>query len=104
MQKMGPKRVSRLALTISEIAILALVVGTPRGSGAWNESDQQGGDGIGHATLVLMDLPRNPDRSTPVTTAGRPLYLHIWYPTSSHPTQKIRYTWNNPVYNQNPGG
>jgi dienelactone hydrolase len=104
MQKMGPERVSRLALTISEIAILALVVGTPRVSGAWNESDQQGGYGIGHATLVLTDLSRNPDGSTPVTTAGRPLYLHIWYPTSAHPTQKIRYTWNNPVYNQNPAG
>src|SRR5271156_1771444 len=50
------------------------------------------------------DPSRNPDGSPPVTTPGRPLYVHIWYPAAAHPTQPIRYTWNNPIYNQNPGG
>lgn len=103
MEKMGPTGVRRLSLTISAMVILALSIGTPRVSGAWNEPDQVGRYAIGHVTLVLTDSSRNPDGSIPVTTAGRPLYLHIWYPTSAHPTQKIRYTWNNPVYNQNPG-
>ncbi len=71
---------------------------------AANGLDERGPHAIGHLTLVLTDPSRNPDGSTPVTTAGRPLYLHIWYPTAAHPLQKIRYTWNNPVYNQNPGG
>jgi dienelactone hydrolase len=84
--------------------ILTLAVGTPLASAAPSAPGQQGSYGIGHVTLVLTDPARNPDGSTPVTTAGRPLYLHIWYPTSANPTQKIRYTWNNPIYNQNPGG
>jgi dienelactone hydrolase len=67
-------------------------------------ADPQAPYAIGHVTLVITDTTRNPDGSTPVTTAGRPLYLHIWYPTSVRATQPIRYTWNNPVYNQNPGG
>ncbi len=67
----------------------------------WNRSENYG---IGHTTIVLTDTSRNPDGSTPVTGAGRPLYLHIWYPTTARATQPIRYTWNNPVYNQNPGG
>jgi Platelet-activating factor acetylhydrolase, isoform II len=67
-------------------------------------ADQPGPYGIGHRTVVLEDTSRNPDGSTPVTTPGRPLYVHIWYPTAAHPTQHIRYTWNNPVYNQNTGG
>jgi dienelactone hydrolase len=104
MQKMGLRGVHRLTLTPAGIVVLALAVGPSRVSSASNESDQAEGYAIGHATLVLTDPARNPDGSTPVTTAGRPLYLHIWYPTSAHPTQKIRYTWNNPVYNQNPGG
>ena len=102
MQKIGTTGVRRLSLAISNLVILALVIGAPRVSGAWNESDHA--YAIGHATLVLRDPSRNPDGSTPVTTEGRPLYLHIWYPTSAHPTQPIRYSWNNPVYNQNPGG
>lgn len=104
MQKIGTTGVRRLSLAISNLVILALVIGAPRVSGARNESDHPEAYAIGHATLVLRDPSRNPDGSTPVTTEGRPLYLHIWYPTSAHPTQPIRYTWNNPVYNQNPGG
>lgn len=71
---------------------------------AWNVQDAQGGYSIGHTTLVLVDPTRNPDGSTPVTTAGRPLYVDIWYPTTARPSQPIDYTWNNPVYNQNAGG
>jgi dienelactone hydrolase len=67
----------------------------------WNRSESYA---IGHTTTVLTDTSRNPDGSSPVTSAGRPLYLHIWYPISATPTQHSRYTWNNPVYNQNPGG
>jgi hypothetical protein len=67
-------------------------------------ADQPEPYAIGHRTVVLEDTSRNPDGSTPVTTPGRPLYVHIWYPAAAHPTQHIRYTWNNPVYNQNPGG
>jgi dienelactone hydrolase len=59
---------------------------------------------IGHTTVVIIDTARNPDGSTPVTSAGRPLYLHLWYPTALEATQHVRYTWNNPIYNQNPGG
>ena len=92
------------ALARTMMMILALAVGTPLASATPSPPDPHGSYGIGHVTLVLTDPARNPDGSTPVTTAGRPLYLHIWYPTSANPTQKIRYTWNNPIYNQNPGG
>jgi dienelactone hydrolase len=59
---------------------------------------------IGHTTVVIIDTSRNPYGSTPVTSVGRPLYLHLWYPTALEATQHVRYTWNNPIYNQNPGG
>lgn len=72
-------------------------------SGQWNVTAPQGPYAIGHTTLVLIDRTRNPDGSTPVTSEGRPLYVQIWYPTSAKPTQRIRYTWNNPIYNDNPG-
>jgi len=78
--------------------ILTLLASRPAGA------DAPAPYGIGHRTVVLEDTSRNPDGSTPVTTPGRPLYVHIWYPTTAHPTQHIQYTWNNPVYNQNPGG
>ena len=94
---------SPLACVRSAIVMLALLVATPQAI-AGNESGEIGRYAIGHVTIVLTDTSRNPDGSTPVTTAGRPLYLHIWYPAAAHATQRIRYTWNNPVYNQNPGG
>jgi dienelactone hydrolase len=84
--------------------VLAVLVATAQPLAAANPPEQVGRYAIGHATLVLNDPSRNPDGSTPVTTAGRPLFLHIWYPTSAAPTQTIRYSWNNPVYTQNPGG
>ena len=59
---------------------------------------------IGHTTVVITDPTRNPDGSAPASPAGRPLYLHIWYPTGVKPSGHVLYTWNNPVYNQNPGG
>ena len=66
--------------------------------------DQAGRYAIGHTTTVITDTSRNPDGSTPVTTAGRPLYLHIWYPTAASTTQHIRYSWNDPIYSANAGG
>src|SRR5215469_12723530 len=96
--------VSAIALTRSVTTILSLLVGTSLALAGPSVAGQQTPYAIGHVTLVLTDPSRNPDGSTPVTTAGRPLYLHIWYPTSAQPNQNIRYTWNNPVYNQNPGG
>jgi dienelactone hydrolase len=58
---------------------------------------------IGHSTTVIVDPSRSPD-GTPSTGAGRPLYLHIWYPIEAVARGHVAYTWNNPVYNQNPGG
>jgi hypothetical protein len=66
--------------------------------------DRAGRYSIGHTTLVLTDAMRNVDGSTPATSSGRPLYLHIWYPTTTPATLHVLYTWNDPVYNQNPGG
>ena len=66
--------------------------------------DHSGPHAIGHTTVVITDASRNLDGSAPATTAGRPLYLHIWYPTTVRTTHHVRYTWNNPVYNENPGG
>ncbi len=59
--------------------------------------------GIGHTTVILTDPARNLDGSAPSAPTGRPLYLDIWYPTSVKTNDHIRYTWNNPLYNQNPG-
>ena len=95
-----------------ELACCALLILTAAGrvahadgaSGRWNVTSPRGSYAVGHTTMVVWDRTRNPDGSTPVSTAGRPLYVQIWYPTSAQPTRPIRYTWNNPVYNQNPGG
>ena len=81
---------------------------SPASSGGSDEAhyppDKPGPYSIGHTTVVITDTSRNPDGSTPVTSAGRPLYLHIWYPTAGKTTQHITYTWNNPIYNHNSGG
>src|ERR1700739_4307427 len=94
------RRTDRIAIALLATALAALA--TPLA--AAGPPDQPASYAIGHATVILTDTSRNPDGSTPVTSAGRPLYLHLWYPTSAHPTQSTRYTWNNPVYTQNPGG
>jgi predicted dienelactone hydrolase len=67
------------------------------------EGDDSPGYSVGHATAVITDPSRGPDGS-PSTGAGRPLYLHVWYPAGVAARGHVAYTWNNPVYNQNPGG
>ena len=81
----------------------AAMAGSPVDGGR-GAPDGLGRYGIGHTTLVVTDAARNLDGSTPATGSGRPLYVHIWYPTDVRTGQHVRYTWNNPVYNQNPGG
>jgi dienelactone hydrolase len=90
----------------SALAALLLCAGKQAISAPWSApaNDWTGPYSIGHTTLVITDTSRNPDGSTPVTTAGRPLYLHIWYPTRLQTTQHIAYSWNNPVYSRNTGG
>jgi len=66
--------------------------------------DQVGPYSIGHTTVILTDTTRNLDGSTPVTSEGRFLHLDIWYPTMEKTTEHVAYTWNNPLYNENPGG
>jgi dienelactone hydrolase len=65
--------------------------------------EKAGPYGIGHTTVVLTDTSRNIDGSTPVTGSPRWLHLDIWYPTTVKTDAHIRYTWNNPLYNENPG-
>ena len=80
------------------------VVAGPSEEGGSYPPDRAGPYAIGHTTVVITDTSRNVDGSTPVSSSGRPLYLHVWYPTTVATTQHVRYTWNDPVYNQNPGG
>ena len=66
--------------------------------------DQAGRYSIGHTTVIVTDGTRNLDGSSPASSTGRPLYLDIWYPTTVSTTQHVIYTWNDPLYNENPGG
>ena len=66
--------------------------------------DQAGRYSIGHTTVIITDGTRNLDGSSPATSTGRPLYLDIWYPTTVRTNQHVTYTWNDPLYNENPGG
>lgn len=95
---LGAARLARQTLVLALLAATWPVLAT---GSDWDRSESYA---IGHTTIVLTDTSRNPDGSTPVTTAGRPLYLHIWYPTSVNSREHTHYTWNNPVYSQNPGG
>jgi len=107
MRKMSGVAGTLLAVPGMLAALLAVSGSALAGQGSRGPAsppDQPGPYSIGHTTVVITDTARNPDGSTPVTSSGRPLYLHIWYPTSQATTQHIRYTWNNPVYNANPGG
>lgn len=99
----------------SSLAARAILIGALLGisgtamAGSPDEGDRNapggpGAYGIGHTTLVVTDTSRNLDGSTPATGSGRPLYVHIWYPTNVRTSQHLLYSWNNPVYNQNPGG
>ncbi len=66
--------------------------------------DQLGEYSIGHTTVQVTDPSRNLDGSTPATSAGRYLHMDIWYPTNVSSNEHATYTWNNPLYNENPGG
>ena len=66
--------------------------------------DEPGPYAIGHTTIILNDSSRSTDGSTPVTDDGRYLHLDIWYPTDVKTSERIWYDWNNPIYNDNPGG
>ncbi len=68
--------------------------------------DGPGPYAIGHTTVVVTDPSRNVDGTSTAGGAGggRPLYMHIWYPTAVKTSRHLNYTWNNPLYNENPGG
>jgi len=75
-----------------------------KSKGKFYPPDQVGPYSIGHTTVILTDTSRNLDGSTPVTPEGRFLHLDIWYPTTEKTTEHVAYTWNNPLYNENPDG
>jgi dienelactone hydrolase len=75
-----------------------------KSKGGFYHPDQVGPYSIGHTTVILTDTTRNLDGSTPVNSEGRFLHLDIWYPTTEKTTGHVFYTWNNPLYNENPGG
>ena len=104
---LGARTESPIASALILAALLAAgtaAVAGPSEEGGSYPPDRAGPYAIGHTTVVITDTSRNVDGSTPVTSSGRPLYLHLWYPTTVATTQHVRYTWNDPVYNQNPGG
>ena len=74
--------------------------GTNRGGAP----DELGEYSIGHTSVQVTDPSRNLDGSMPATTPGRYLHMDIWYPTEIPTDEHVRYTWNNPLYNENPGG
>lgn len=57
---------------------------------------------IGHTTMLLTDMTRNRNGSTPISgpAEGRPLYVHIWYPLDGNcPSCALtQYFVNNPIY------
>jgi dienelactone hydrolase len=96
--------VAKALLLGALLAASSLAIAAPSEEGGSYPPDRTGPYSIGHTTVVVTDTSRNLDGSTPVTSSGRPLYLHIWYPTTVKTSQHVRYTWNNPLYNQNPAG
>ncbi len=95
------------AAIITTLLLGALLLGSPAAFAKHKKGgapDQKGPYEIGHTTAILTDTSRNIDGSTPPTGAGRFLYLDIWYPTDVETDARIRYDWNNPLYNENPGG
>ncbi len=102
----GRRRNSAIA-TLFLAALLSLKISSSaanHGDDGNYPPDEAGPYRIGHTTLVLIDGSRNPDGSSPATQSGRPLYAHLWYPTTETAKRSVLYTWNNPIYNQNPGG
>jgi hypothetical protein len=102
-------RLGRASAVSSALLMSALLWGTGStfaepGEHNFHPPEGPGPYSIGHTTVVITDLSRNPDGSVPASSAGRPLFLHIWYPTTGAGSGRVIYTWNNPVYNQNPGG
>ena len=101
----NPSLMLKALLLVALVSGSSLALSVAQAAEGDGSPDRKGPYAIGHTTVVITDTSRNPDGSTPVTSPGRPLYLHLWYPTSAWwATQHLRYTWNNPVYNSNPGG
>ena len=98
----------RLLLLLSAAAVCALALSSvslaKQSGGGFSPPDKIGPYSIGHTTANITDTTRNLDGSTPVTGEGRFLHLDIWYPTTKKTTEHVYYTWNNPLYNHNPGG
>ncbi len=100
----------RCASGAASALLLAALLMAPGSASALDRDDKfasperAGRYGIGHTSVIITDPSRNLDGSAPATSSGRFLHLDIWYPTTVKGQQHIRYTWNNPLYNQNPGG
>jgi dienelactone hydrolase len=98
----------RLLLILGVVAVCVLALSSVALAGesarGFYPPDQLGPYSIGHTTATITDTTRNLDGSTPATAAGRFLHLDIWYPTTQKTTAHVFYTWNNPLYNQNPDG
>lgn len=53
---------------------------------------------IGHTTMLLTDPTRNQDGSSSSTPQGRPLFVHILYPSEVRRGTLAQYSENNPIY------
>ena len=53
---------------------------------------------IGHTTMLLTDPTRNQDGSSSSTPQGRPLFVHILYPSEVRRGSLAQYSENNPIY------
>ena len=113
LQGVSVKRHQARSIAVCGIAIAMLVSVTvvADGPAAANNRNNRpaaptelGDYSIGHTTVQVTDPSRNLDGSTPATSAGRYLHMDIWYPTDVANAEHTTYTWNNPLYNENPGG
>jgi hypothetical protein len=101
MNRLGRACLSSAVLAMTTALGTSVALADPPGH-RMDSPEELGPYAIGHTTVVVTDLTRNPDGTAPATGAGRPLYLHLWYPTGANGSGRVAYTWNNPVYNQNP--
>ena len=101
MNRLGRACLSSAVLAMTTALGTSMALADPPGHRV-DSPEELGPYAIGHTTVVVTDLTRNPDGTAPATGAGRPLYLHLWYPTGANGSGRVAYTWNNPVYNQNP--